>query len=281
MCEYSKFLKGLTGMLKQKKTIFRPSAVNFWYSNLNYPCLLFNLLKKRVFFPQKPNKLSKEGLNMKKFTISITTTAAVLTLAACGGGENNGENAGNDPAAENNQTEEVTEEPEADLAEDNEENNSMEADNNDMDTEDNLNTDNNEMNTEADNTEEDEETEAVLDQDIEDFNLDVTLVDDSQWNFSYTPAEDEDGQPEGTVSGEDLELEGEDGAEEMETYLSDFNIDGASDNQEILTEVADTFDFSEEEISSYDLTVDFPEQDNPIEWSWSEDEENGEGNDEA
>jgi hypothetical protein len=214
---------------------------------------------------------------MKKFTISITTTAAVLALAACGNGADEGNNTGNNPAGENNQNEEVNEEPDVNLAEDNEENNT-ETDDLDTDNDNGMNTDNDEMNDEMND---EEETEAVLDQDIQDFNLDVTLVDDTEWNFSYTPAENEDEQPDASISGDDLDLEGEEGAEEMETYLSNFNIDAASDEQEILSEVADTFDFNEDDISSYDLTVDFPEQDNAVEWSWDEEEENGEDNNDA
>ncbi|NJP38637.1 YusW family protein [Alkalicoccus luteus] len=207
---------------------------------------------------------------MKKFTISMTTTAALLTLAACNGGENDEANNGNNLGGENNQEEEVNEEPEVDMADNNKNDNEIN-NNDDLETNDETNELNNDM--------DEEESEAVMDQDVEDFDLNVTLVDDSQWTFTYTPAENEDDTPDATVSGDDLELEGEEAAEEMEAYLSDFMIDAASDEEEVLTAVADTFDFSEEDIESYDLTIDFPEHEDATEWSWQA-EDDGEGNDE-
>ncbi|SDO21738.1 YusW family protein [Alkalicoccus daliensis] len=209
---------------------------------------------------------------MKKFAMSIGALAVVA--AGCGNdGGNNETDTGNNT---NNQNEEVTEEPEANLA-DNEENNEG---NNMNNAEDNtgLNNENNDALNDEGNMEDEEEAEAVMDQDFNNFELNVTLVDDSQWDFSYTPAEEEGEEPDATVSGDDLELEGENAVEEMEAYLSEFNVDAATDQEDITSEIADTFDFNEDDFQEYNLTIDFAEQENETEWSWSQDDENGEDN---
>lgn len=207
---------------------------------------------------------------MRKFAISI----GVLAVAAAGCGNDGGGNNEADPAENNTNTNnEVTEEPEADLA-----------DNNENEEEDDLNAENNEDAAMNENNnamnEDEEETEAVMDQDFNDFNLTVTLVDDTEWEFSYTPAENEDEEPEANITGEDLEVTGENAVEEMETYLSEFNVNAASEQEEITSEIADNFDFNEEDFQEYNLMIDFAEQENETEWSWTQDEEgsNGENN---
>lgn len=215
---------------------------------------------------------------MKKFALSIATAAVIVS----GCGDGNEETGGNNQNDQNNQNQEVNEEPEVDLA-DNEDNENDEL-NTDLDTNDeNDGLDTNDNNA-ADglDTESDEEAEAVLDQDVENFSLNVTLVDDTQWDFNYTPAQEEGEEPEANITGSDIELEGEQAAEEMETYLSHFHVDAATEQEEITSQIAETFEFNEEDIQEYTLTIDFPEQENETEWSWSQDQEdNGEDNQDA
>ena len=191
---------------------------------------------------------------MKKFAISIATLA--IAVSACG--DMNG----------NNNNEQVEDQPEVNMAENNDENNN---DNNFDFNDDEDNDENNDVSTGMDS---DEETEAVMDQDIENFELNVTLVDDSQWDFSYSPSEDEGEQADASISGDDIELEGEQAAEEMETYLSNFHVNAASDQEEIKSEIADTFDFNEADIKEFNLTIHFSEQDSETEWSWSDEQNN-------
>ncbi|WP_280771724.1 YusW family protein [Salipaludibacillus daqingensis] len=193
---------------------------------------------------------------MKKFAISIASLA--IALSACGDVEEN-----------NNETnnEQVEEEPEANLAENEDENN-----NNGMDSDLNNDTDNGMDNNGSADMNSDEETEAVMDQDFDHFELNVTLVDDTEWNFMYSPSDDE-----ASVSGDDLDLEGQAAVDEMEIYLADFRVNAASEQDEILSELT-TFDFRESDIQEFDLTINFTEQENETEWTWSQDE--GEGNDE-
>ena len=193
---------------------------------------------------------------MKKFAISIATLA--IAVSACG--DMNGDN--------NN--EQVEDQPEVNMAENNEDNNNDNNLTNDF-NDDEDNDENNDVSTGMDS---DEETEAVMDQDIENFELNVTLVDDSQWDFNYSPSEDEGEQADASISGDDIELEGEQAAEEMETYLSNFHVNAASDQEEIKSEIADTFDFNEADIKEFNLTIHFSEQDSETEWSWSDEQNN-------
>ncbi|MGJ9384494.1 YusW family protein [Salipaludibacillus sp. CF4.18] len=194
---------------------------------------------------------------MKKFTLSIATLA--IALSACGG-MNEEEN------SSNNENQQVEEQPEANLATNNGENNS------------NINEAENGMNNDdSTDMESEEDTEAVMEQDFENFELNVTLVDDSQWDFTIQSTEEENEQPDASVSGDNLDLEGEQAAEEMNTYLSEFHVNAASEVEEIKTEIADTFDFNEADIKEFNLSINFLEQENETEWTWSQEEEEADG----
>ncbi|SER80640.1 YusW family protein [Salipaludibacillus aurantiacus] len=202
---------------------------------------------------------------MKKFKMSLAATATVLAIAGCGDTEEGNNGGGNETNQNNGQTEEVNEEPDVNMADNNENNDELDTDNDAG-----LNDDNNAAN----NMEEDgEEAEAVMDQDFQNFDLNVTLVDDTEWEFNYNPAQEDGEEPEATISGDDINLEGEEAVEEMESYLSEFHVNAASEQEEITSEIADTFDFNEDDFQEYTLTIDFAEQENETEWTWSQDQD--------
>jgi hypothetical protein len=208
---------------------------------------------------------------MKKFKMSLAATATVLAIAGCGDNEEGNNGIGNDTNQNNEEAEEVNEEPDVNMADNNENNDEFDADNNEG-----LNDDNN-----AGLEDDGEEAEAVMDQDFQDFNLNVTLVDETEWEFTYNPAHEDGEEPQATVSGDDIDLEGEEAVEEMEAYLSEFHVNAASEQEEITSEIADTFDFNQDDFQEYNLTIDFAEQENETEWTWSQDEdEEAEGGEE-
>jgi hypothetical protein len=120
----------------------------------------------------------------------------------------------------------------------------------------------------------DQDADSVLNQDIEYFNLEVGLMDDSQWVFTYNPGEEGE-MPDASVSGTDIELEDEEAVEEMENYLRTFYIDAASSQEEITYGIMETFDFNQDDVEFYHLSIDFPVQENVTDWIWEQGDENG------
>ncbi|TVP84916.1 MAG: hypothetical protein EA344_05740 [Alkalicoccus sp.] len=150
-------------------------------------------------------------------------------------------------ACGNNSAEEVREEPDVNMAENNVE----------------------------DDEKADQDAESVLNQDIEYFNLEVELMDESQWVFTYNPGEESE-MTDASVTGTDIELEDEEAVQEMENYLSTFYIDAASSQEQITYGIMETFDFNEEDVAFYDLAIDFPAQENVTNWIWKKGDKGGE-----
>ncbi|PTL37429.1 YusW family protein [Alkalicoccus saliphilus] len=121
----------------------------------------------------------------------------------------------------------------------------------------------------------DQDAESVFNQDIEYFNLDVVLMDESEWVFTYNPGEEGE-MPDASVTGTDLELEDEEAVEEMENYLRTFYIDAASSQEEITYGIMETFDFNQDDVAFYRLSIDFPVQENVTDWVWEHGDDGGE-----
>jgi hypothetical protein len=170
---------------------------------------------------------------MKKTALIIA--ASIFILGACG------DNSEDTPAAE---------EPELNIGEGNE-------NNPEPFTGDSVNSD-------------EEEIESILQQGIGVFELHVTLVDESEWSFTYTPPQSTNEQADASIQSEEIDIQGEAAAEEMEELLADLHFDAASDMEVITEEIAETFDFNESDIQKYTLMIHFPQQDNPSEWTWNE-----------
>lgn len=192
---------------------------------------------------------------MKKFAISIATLA--IALGACGNM--------NEENTTNHQNQQVEEEPETISAMNNEDNNG----NNDLEND----SDNDLNNDQSEGVDAEEETESVMDQGIENFELNITLVDDAQWDFTYSAPENGEEEPIASLSGNEMDLEGEQAIDEMENYLADLHITPVSDEEEITAKIADTFSFNESSFREYDLTMAFSDQDSETVWNWSQDDD--------
>lgn len=186
---------------------------------------------------------------MKKFAISIAALA--IATSACGDENNEEENS-------NPQNEHVEENIETNVVDNNGDNNSTADSNDDAD------------NNGSTATESAEEIDSVLDQGVENFELHLTLVDDAEWSFTHESSEN--GDPEASISGNGVEMDGEAAVEEMESYLAEFHINAES-GDEVISEIADTFAFNESSFREYELMIDFSDQETETEWSWIQDED--------
>ncbi|WP_147803745.1 YusW family protein [Alkalicoccus halolimnae] len=115
-----------------------------------------------------------------------------------------------------------------------------------------------------------DEIDSILQQGIGVFELHITLVDESEWSFTYTPPQSADEQADAMIHSEEIDIQGEAAASEMEELLADLHFDAASDMEVITEEIAETFDFNEGDIQEYTLMIHFPQQDSPTEWTYNQ-----------
>ncbi|GAK07097.1 YusW family protein [Geomicrobium sp. JCM 19038] len=167
---------------------------------------------------------------MKKFLLS--GLIATLVLTGCG-------NANDDP----NENMDMDNDPAGDIEEDGQDDLDLGDDMEDTDTPE-----------DGDGGNAMDEEGSAYDRGVVDFELDIEFIEGDDWEYDY---EDEDGEVTASIERDNETIQNDEAITEIEQLLQDIELHGDADEEEMVTEVLQALDVSEDDVYKVELSIEF------------------------
>ncbi|GAJ97391.1 hypothetical protein JCM19055_247 [Geomicrobium sp. JCM 19055] len=99
-----------------------------------------------------------------------------------------------------------------------------------------------------------DEDGSAYDRGVVDFELDIEFIEGDDWEYDY---EDEDGEVTASIERDNETIQNDEAITEIEQLLQDIELHGDADEEEMVTEVLQALDLSEDDVYKVELSIEF------------------------